>query len=276
MEMATTISSGPHYWGPSSVSVFQVPSKKILEIDSFTSIPEYVTELESLKNFSAFSNAYALASMYTGPGIENPDWGLKSWKDDDSDDLTKPKKPKHWSKKWPTVNPVTFFSQIRGAFEEDVPMSEGEKIGWKVANYSWTLLDIGVGIASGDITTIIDIIGLGITFFDDLINFDSLWGRDTTDYTEKNVWINRNQGFKFEDPAKRLHIFKPLQKGLTGNEETIIYFPLKRDGNANMIELKKLENNDLVQGYRQQHPTSTKDAKFQIGPFLNLETNQDV
>ena len=198
--MATTMSSGPHYWGPSNVSVFQVPSKKTLEIfdDSFTSTSESLTELASLRNLSSFSNAYALATMYTGPGIENPDWGLKSWKDDDSDDdETKPKKPKHWSKKWPTVNPVTFFSQIRNKFDEVVPISEGEKIGWKVANYGWALLDIGVGIASGDVTTIIDIIGLGITFFDDFLNWDSLWGRDTTDYTEKNVWLSRYDGFRF-------------------------------------------------------------------------------
>ena len=122
--------------------------------------------------------------MYTGSGIEIPDVGLKSFKVEN-----------HFSKKWPTVNPVTFFGQIRNLIDE--PMSDGEKIGWKVANYGWTLLDIGIGLASGDVTTIIDIIGLGITFFDDLANFDSLWGRDTTDYTVKNVWLNRYHGFRF-------------------------------------------------------------------------------
>ena len=44
-----------------------------------------------------------------------------------------------------------------------------------------------------------------------------------------------------------------------------------------MIELRSLEENDsLMQGYRSSHPKSKKGAKFQVGPFYNVETHEDI
>ena len=115
-----------------------------------------------------------------------------------------------------------------------------------MANYSFSLLSIGLGIATANPYVIVDIIGLGLSLIDDFIAWDSLLGNDTTDYSESTLWLDRTQSFKFLDPSNKWHIFRPLQAGLSGNEETKIYFPLKRNGNANWIELKNLADDSQV------------------------------
>ena len=106
-------------------------------------------------------------------------------------------------------------------------MSEEEAIIWKVANYTYSILDIGFGILSGDPTVVIDVVNLALTLHIDFKNWDSRTG-NTSDFTERTLWLSRYQSFKFEDPTGKWHIFKPLQDGLSGNEEIKIFFPLTK------------------------------------------------
>ena len=142
-------------------------------------------------------------------------------------DIAKMSSLKRASRFWPMINPVTFGSVIRGAFDEQLPKSEEEAILWKVANYAYSIVDIGVGILGRDPTVILDVVGLALTLVADIANWDWLTG-NTSDFTENTIWLSRYQSFKFEDPTGKWHVFRPLQEGLSENEEIKIFFPLSK------------------------------------------------
>ena len=137
---------------------------------------------ERLSDLSTIANGISYATIMSWDDILD-------WKTLSAGDIAKLSPLKYASYKWPVVNPVTFGSIIRGFI--DTEKSEGEKVGWKVANYGFTILDIAFGLYTLDPTVVIDIVGLAATFIEDIIQWDSLWGRDTTDYTERTLWLSR-------------------------------------------------------------------------------------
>ena len=173
--------------------------------------------------YNSLANTIAHYKMVSWTGVSD----LISTPAASAADIAKMSSLKRASRKWPMINPVTFASVIRGAVEEPLPMSEDEAIGWKVANYAYSILDIGFGILGRDPTVIFDVMSLALTLVADIANWDWLTG-ETSDFTENTIWLSRDQSFKFKDPTGKWHVFRPLQEGLSGHEEIKIYFPLSK------------------------------------------------
>ena len=133
-------------------------------------------------------------------------------------------------------------------------------------------MDIAVGIASRDPLVIIDVIGLIVTIIADIVNWDSLWGREPPidyNFEESTLYFNYDQSFKFKDAADRWHVFRPLQEGLSQeHNKTTIFVPLNRDNKSNWIKLKHLDNDVTIQARSTKHSINGKPAEFKIGPYV--------
>ena len=177
------------------------------ELEGVAGLDEKALAAVKMLGMNDLANAYSMGTMLSWG--TSSDWleqlsggSMPSWAG-----IVDPKVSANvrFASKFTVVNPVTFGTIVRGFIDEE--QSEGEKIAWKVANYSFTLIDIGVGIASFNPAVIVSIIGLGLTLIDDFIQWDSLWdsilNRDTHDYTERTLWLHRNTSFKFQDPANK-------------------------------------------------------------------------
>ena len=151
-------------------------------------------------------------------------------------------------------------------------MSEEEIIAWKVATYTYAVVDIVMGVVSRNPLVIIDVIGLGLSILADVVGEKP---RHDYNYEESALYLNYDQSFKFKDAADRWHVFRALQEGLTQeHNKTHIIVPLNRHGKENWIELKHLESDDVINGaFSRKHAINSKPAKFKIGPYA--KTNSD-